>query len=161
MKYSSGFKQGIMRKVLPLESRPVAEVSRETGIAEQTIRNWMERARNGTLEPDNGEIAPGDRRASEKLKLLIESKSIQPERLGEWHRSKGLHSEHLSLWEHELTNIVADKDDALRTELKETRKKLKDTERELARKDKALAEFAALVALKKKADALWGDSEDD
>lgn len=45
---------------------------------------------------------------------------------------------------------MADKDDALRTELKETKKKLKETERELARKDKALAEFAALVALKKK-----------
>lgn len=161
MKYSSGFKQGILRKVLPPESRPVAEVSRETGIAEQTIRNWMERVRNGTLEPDGGEIAPGDRRASEKLRLLIESKSIQPEQLGEWQRSKGLHSEHLALWEQELTTIVADKDDALRTELKETRKKLKDTERELARKDKALAEFAALVALKKKADALWGDGEDD
>lgn len=161
MKYSSGFKQGILRKVLPPESRSVAEVSRETGIAEQTIRNWMERVRNGTLEPDGGEIAPGDRRASEKLRLLIESKSIQPEQLGEWQRSKGLHSEHLALWEQELTTIVADKDDALRTELKETRKKLKDTERELARKDKALAEFAALVALKKKADALWGDGEDD
>jgi len=161
MKYSSGFKQGILRKVLPPESRAVTEVSKETGIAEQTIRNWMERARNGRLESDNGEIAPGERRASEKLKLLIESKSIQPEQLGEWQRSKGLHSEHLALWEQELTTIVADKDDALRTELKETKKKLKDTERELARKDKALAEFAALVALKKKADALWGDSEDD
>lgn len=88
MKYSSGFKQVILRKVLPPEGRPVAEVSRETGISEQTIRNWMERARNGTLEPDNGEIAPGDRRASEKLKLLIESKTIQPEQLGEWQVSR-------------------------------------------------------------------------
>lgn len=161
MKYSSGFKQGILRKVLPPESRPVVEISKETGIAEQTIRNWMEQVKNGTLEPDGGEIAPGDRRASEKLRLLIESKSIQPEQLGEWQRSKGFHSEHLALWEQELTTIVADKDDALRTELKETKKKLKETERELARKDKALAEFAALVALKKKADALWGDGEDD
>lgn len=161
MKYSSGFKQGILKKVLPPESRPVVEISKETGIAEQTIRNWMEQVKNGTLEPDGGEIAPGDRRASEKLRLLIESKSIQPEQLGEWQRSKGLHSEHLALWEQELTTIVADKDDALRTELKETKKKLKETERELARKDKALAEFAALVALKKKADALWGDGEDD
>lgn len=161
MKYSIGFKQGILKKVLPPENRSVTHVSREMGISEQTIRNWMEKAKNGTLELDNGEIAPGERRASEKLKLLIESKSIQPEQLGEWQRSKGLHTEHLTLWEQELANIVADKDDALRKELKETKKKLKDTERELARKDKALAEFAALVALKKKADALWGESEDD
>jgi len=81
MKYSSGFKQGILKKVLPPESRPVVEISKETGIAEQTIRNWMEQVKNGILEPDGGEIAPGDRRASEKLRLLIESKSIQPRAL--------------------------------------------------------------------------------
>lgn len=68
MRYSSGFKQGILRKVLPPESRAVAELSRETRIAEQTIRNWMERAGNGALESDNGKIAPGERRESEKLK---------------------------------------------------------------------------------------------
>jgi len=50
----------------------------------------------------------------------------------------------------ELESIVADKDDALKQELQQTKKKLKKTELELARKDKALAEFAALVALKKK-----------
>jgi len=49
MKYSSGFKQGILRKVLPPESRPVVEISKETGIAEQTIRNLMEQVKNGTL----------------------------------------------------------------------------------------------------------------
>ncbi len=160
MKYSVGFKQGVLKKVLPPESRPISEVSKETGLADQTIRNWMERARNGTMAVEDGEIAPGERRSSEKLRLVIESKSIQPERMGEWLREKGLHSEHIPLWEQELTSIVADKDDALKHELQLTKKKLKETERELARKDKALAEFAALVALKKKADAIWGDDEE-
>jgi len=45
----------------------------------------------------------------------------------------------------------------LKHELQQTKKKLKETERELVRKDKALAELAALVALKKKAEAIWGD----
>ena len=160
MKYSIGFKQGILKKVLPPESRPVHEVSKEVGLAEQTIRNWMEKAKNGTLVMEDGEIAPGERRSSEKLKLVIESKGIEPERMGEWLRERGLHSEHIALWEQELTSIVADKDDALKQELQQTKKKLKETERELARKDKALAEFAALVALKKKAEAIWGDDEE-
>jgi len=160
MKYSMGFKQGILKKVLPPESRPVHEVSKEVGIAEQTIRNWMERAKDGILITEDGEIAPGERRASEKLKLVIESKSIEPERMGEWLRERGLHSEHIALWEQELASIVADKDDELKQELQRTKKKLKETERELARKDKALAEFAALVALKKKAEAIWGDGEE-
>jgi len=160
MKYSMGFKQGILKKVLPPESKPVHEVSKEVGIAEQTIRNWMESAKNGSLAMGNGEIAPGERRSSEKLKLVIESKGITPERMGEWLRERGLHSEHIALWEQELTSIMADKDDALKQELQKTKKKLKETERELARKDKALAEFAALVALKKKAEAIWGDGEE-
>lgn len=160
MKYSMGFKQGILKKVLPPESRSVHEVSKEVGIAEQTIRNWMERSKNGNLDMGDGEIAPGERRSSEKLKLVIESKGIEPEQMGEWLREQGLHSEHIALWEQELTSIVTDKDDALKQELKQTKKKLKETERELARKDKALAEFAALVALKKKAEAIWGDGEE-
>ncbi len=127
MKYSVGFKQGVLKKVLPPESRPISEVSKETGLADQTIRNWMERARNGTMAVEDGEIAPGERRSSEKLRLVIESKSIQPERMGEWLREKGLHSEHIPLWEQELTSIVADKDDALKHELQLTKKKIKET----------------------------------
>jgi len=157
MKYSSGFKQGVLKKVLPPESRPVREVSKEVGIAEQTIRNWMVEVKNGSVVTGNEEIAPGERSSSEKLKLVIESKSIEPERMGEWLRERGLHSEHLALWEQELTSIMADKDTALKHELQQTKKKLKETERELVRKDKALAELAALVALKKKAEAIWGD----
>jgi transposase len=160
MRYSKGFQQSILKRVLPPASQPLREVSQETGISEQTIRNWMERARNGRLGLADGEIAPGDRQASEKLKLVIESKGIGPERMGEWLRGQGLHSEHVALWEQELATIVADKDDALKRELQQTKKKLKETERELARKDKALAELAALLALKKKAAAIWGDDEE-
>jgi transposase-like protein len=160
MKYSIGFKQGILKKVLPPESRSIGEVSKESGVAEQTIRNWMEQAKHGSVAAGDGEIAPGERSSPEKLKLVIESKGIEPERMGMWLRERGLHSEHIALWEQELATIVADKDDALKLELQQTKKKLKETERELVRKDKALAEFAALVALKKKAEALWGDGEE-
>jgi transposase-like protein len=160
MKYSNGFRHGVMKRVLPPESQPVKEVSREVGISEQTIRNWMEKARNGRLDLEDGEIAPGDRQASEKFKLVIESKSIEPERMGEWLRGQGLHSEHVTLWEKELATIVANKDDATKAENQRLKKKLKETERELARKEKALAELAALLALKKKAEAIWGDDEE-
>ena len=160
MRYSNGFRLGILKRVLPPASQQVREVSLEVGISEQTIRNWMERAKNGRLDVADGEIAPGDRQASEKLKLVIESKGIEPERMGEWLRGQGLHSEHIALWEQELATIVADKDDATKAENQRLKKKLKETERELARKEKALAELAALLALKKKAAAIWGDDEE-
>ena len=40
-------------------------------------------------------------------------------------------------------------------------KRIKELERELVRKDKALAETAALLVLKKKMALLWGDGDDD
>jgi len=39
--------------------------------------------------------------------------------------------------------------------------KNKKLESELRRKDKALAEASALLILKKKANLIWGESEDD
>src|SRR5208283_4620080 len=99
MRYSNGFRQGILKRVLPPASQSLHEVSQDVGISEQTIRNWMEKARTGRLDQADGEIAPGDRQASEKLKLVIESKSIEPELMGEWLRGQGLHSEHVALWE--------------------------------------------------------------
>ena len=49
----------------------------------------------------------------------------------------------------------------LNKELKESEKERKKLEKELARKEKALAETAALLVLRKKADAIWGDPEDE
>jgi transposase len=80
--------------------------------------------------------------------------------MGEWLRRQGLHSEHIALWEQELATIVADKDDTLKHEIQQAKKKLKETECELARKDKALAELAALLTLKKKPRRSEGGDEE-
>ena len=139
----------------------MAEVSRETGIAAWTIYQWKRGARDGKLSDTGGELRPADRSPGEKLRLLIEGNGIEEEQRGTWLREHGLHSEHLNVWEQELRDIVTDKDQKLRQELAETKKRLKETERELVRKEKALAEMAALMALKKKANAIWGDDEED
>lgn len=44
--------------------------------------------------------------------------------------------------------------------MKDERQRIKALERDLARKDKALAEAAALLVLRKKAAAIWGGGED-
>ena len=76
MKYSIGFRNGVLKKVLPPENRSVKEIAHENGISEQTIRNWMSQLKDGTLELIAGETAPRQRSASEKLRLLLESKQV-------------------------------------------------------------------------------------
>ncbi|MGH9439915.1 MAG: transposase [Terriglobia bacterium] len=161
MRYSQGFKESVLKKVLPPESKSVAEVSRDTGIAAWTIYQWKRAVREGKLDEAGGQLRPEDRNPGEKLRLVIEGSALEEARRGEWLREHGLHTEHLRLWEQELRDIVSDKDRKLRQEPAETKKRLKEKERELARKEKALAEVAALLTLKKKADAIWGDDEED
>lgn len=161
MKYSTGFRNSVLKKVIPPENRSVASVSKEMRVAEQTIYNWIAKMKNGTLDPQSSEMQPGSRTINEKLSLLLEGKTKTDKELGEWLRENGLHSEHLNLWEQELKETVTDKDKKQREEIKRLKQENKKLEKELLRKEKALAEMAALMTLKKKADEIWGDDEDD
>ena len=149
MRYSRAIKESVLKKVLPPEKRGIREVAKEYGINDQTIRSWIEQMNNGILNLD-AELGPAYLSNSEKFQLVLESAGIPEEQIGGWIREKGLHSEHLQLWQQELRETAAEKDTQHKQELKESKKRIKQLEKELNRKDKALAEMAALIALKKK-----------
>jgi len=67
MKYSIGFRNGVLKKVLPPENRSVKEISQENGLSEQIIRNWIQQLKNGTLYVLTEESPPNQRCASEKM----------------------------------------------------------------------------------------------
>jgi len=163
MKYSIGFRNSVLRKVLPPENRSVYSVAKEAGISPITIQSWLSRLKDGSLDLDNegSEPTPSQRGASEKLKLLLESKTICEEQLGEWLRQHGMHTEHLSLWEQELEGIVTDKQQELKKENSELKKENKQLKKDLARKQAAMAEALALLTLKKKAEQLFNSEEED
>ena len=98
---------------------------------------------------------------ADKYHLLMESAKLSEKSLGRFLRERGLHSEHLTLWDQELREMVKQKSGQQDKEKKADKKRIKELERELARKEKALAEAAALLILKKKYEALMGDDEDD
>ena len=84
--------------------------------------------------------------------------------LAEYCRRKGLYVEQIAAWRKVClqanANSVAQAK-AQREQSKKDRKQIKRLERELHRKEKALAEAAALLILQKKAQAIWGDAEDE
>ncbi len=158
MKYSKGFKSSIVRRVVEREDKSIYQVAKETGIGTATINSWIEKHKAGKLVLESyDELTPSQRNPGEKLALLLESKTLNDENRGEWLRQRGLHSEHLPLWEQELAGMVQDKQNALknenttlRKEKKQLEKDLKAKDRELAIKEKALADVAVLLTLKKK-----------
>ena len=160
MNYSLAFKEKVLRRILPPHNESVKAVAREIGISDVTIYHWRKLMKNGNLRKD-GDVASNNRSDNEKLQLIIEGNKVLPDKKGEWLRSNGLHSEHLRQFEQEIYSIVANKSNKQNDELKNLKQENKDLKKELHRKEKALAEMAALLTLKKKADALWGDNEDD
>jgi len=160
MRYSSGFRESQLRKVLPPVNRPIPEVAKEAGVSDQTLRNWLKKSKEGTLGKQETVGGTG-RSHREKLNLIIEAKSISQSDQGKWLREKGLHTEHLTQYEQELRDLINDKDQTEKDERKRLIKENKQLKKELAKKEKALAEMAALYTLKKKAEELWGEDEDD
>ena len=77
-------------------------------------------------------------------------KGIYPHQLEQWRRA----CENANDWDRQ-SNIK------LKTEQKTNQKRIRDLKKELQRKDKALAEAAALLVLQKKVQAIWGESEDE
>ena len=162
-KYSQGFKNSVLHRVLPPQSQSIGAVARDTGIADQTLRNWLVQYQNGKLILDSEGSAPtpSQRGVREKFKLLMEGKQLGDDRLGDWLRTNGLHTEHLTLWEQELEGVIMDKQDDLKRINKEQAQKIKRLEKEAKRNEKAMAEALALLTLKKKADKLFESDEVD
>jgi transposase-like protein len=161
MEYSRSIKIGVLKKVLPPESKSIRGTSRQFGISEQTIRNWIKQKKDGIFDTVQGDKSLRYLSSKEKYQLLMESARIPEEKLGEFLRERGLHSEHLKLWDQELREMVTKKEDKKDKKLRELIKRNKELEKELTRKEKALAETAALLVLKKKLEILLGEDGDD
>ena len=160
MSYSIGFKESQVKKILPPSNRSIKDVANESGVTTQTLRMWIKQAKEGTLNKNNT-VSSANRSAREKLNLVIESKTISEDKEGRWLREKGLHSEHITLYEQELKDMMDNKKDSDKTINKKLKIENKRLERDLKRSQAALAEMAALYTLKKKADELLGGREDD
>ena len=160
MRYSLAFKESQVKKVLPPSSKSIKEIAVEAGISEQTLRNWINKAKEGTLQKGNT-VSGAGRSPREKLNLVIESRTIAEDKTGEWLREKGLHTEHITQYEQELRDMVEKNNHKEKQKIKALEKENKNLQKELRKKEKALAEMAALYTLKKKAEDIWGESEDD
>jgi len=99
---------------------------------------------------------PEDWSAEERLRAVMESSRLTEAELGAFLRREGLHEATLRQWRASALEGLGPQR-ATRSE----QKRLQELEKELRRKDKALAEAAALLVLQKKVRALWGDGDDD
>lgn len=162
MQYSKERKEAVLKKMMPPHNRSIVELAREEGISEATLYIWRRQARErGLLLPDS-DSAPEGWSARDKFNAVVESAGMNEAELAEYCRQKGLYSEQLAQWRRACETANDWDREAnrhLKSEQKADRKRIRQLERELNRKEKALAEAAALMVLRKKADAIWGEPE--
>ena len=162
--YSPERKEAILSKLLPPESRSVSEVALEDGISTKTLYAWLKAARSdGNIVSDN-QSNNHLRSANMKFTAVVETASLTEAEFSQYCRERGLYPENLNAWKQDCLQgcqSAAAKKKADITEDKALKTEIKQLKQELRRKDKALAETAALLVLRKKLNALWETEEED
>jgi len=160
-RYSPEFKEQMVRKMMPPSNQSVAEISRETGISDVSLYAWKKQfqAQGHVVPKSPGNPDRWDGKA--KLAAVIATDSMNEAERSAYCREHGLYVEQLDAWKQAFEAMSQTDSTASKRDLRAARRKNKKLEKELLRKDRALSETAALLALSKKAEAIWGTDEDD
>jgi transposase-like protein len=163
MEYTEAFKEQMVRRILgPPRVSPYV-LAKETGVSDATLYRWVKQFQSvlPDVRPESvkTEKSPRTWSAKEKLRLVGEAEGLSGEKLGELLRRRGIHQEQLDEWRRLVEVALSETGERKLTsaETKAMAKKVKELERELRRKDKALAEGAAMLFLEKKLQTMGWD----
>jgi len=163
MKYSEERKQAVLAKMRPPQQQTVTALAEREGISEATLYKWRQEARDrGQLLPSGSTDATGWSSA-DKFNAVLETAALSEAEIAEYCRRHGLYPAQIDQWRAACAQANDRADQCAQRErqaLKSEKARGQRLERELKRKDAALAETAALLTLRKKAQAIWGEDED-
>jgi len=173
MQYSEAFKRRMVQKLFGPNAMSEHALARQEGVSQASLSRWKNRAatlgvmskhdeHNGSTDTTTPR-RPQDWSMEEKLQVVLETATLSDAELGAYLRRKGLHEGTLKQWRASVSQALGKPQSKPKKsqEHKDAEKRVRALERELKRKNAALAETAALLVLKKKAQAIWGDEDDD
>lgn len=168
MPYTEGFKQQMVKRMLGPPVETATALAKKVGVPQPTLSKWLRDA--GTVASmvadERSEEKPKRWTVKEKLRVVVGGEDLKGSALGEFLRREGVHETQLKSWRDAAAGALASAEAApssgaltakQRKRLAGAEKRVKELERELRRKEKALAEAAALLMLEKKLQALGWD----
>ena len=163
-RYSSERKEAVLKKLLPPHNMTVMEVARSEGISYQTLYHWRDKAKKEGHPVPGKTLTTDDWSAEAKLAVIIETAPMSETEISQYCREKGLFREQVQQWKQDClggftTSEVQAK--TIKQQAKSDKAEIKSLQRELRYKEKALAEAAALLVLRKKLNALWEDDSEE
>lgn len=158
--YSPERKEAVLSKVLPPQSRSVVEVANEEGIHCSTLYAWLKIAKNNGVTMSNSTSLT----AEKKLAIIIETSPLTESELAKYCRENGFYPEQIKVWKSEFVQGMQIKKVSKKASIKEAqadKAEIKKLKKELRRKEKALAETAAILVLRKKLNAFYGQEDEE
>lgn len=157
-RYSDEFKEQALAKVYSRGNRSIQAIADELNLSVHTLKTWMSHtALNDKNRAQSPAKRPQDWSPEQRLQALQETHALSGEALNTWCRERGLFTYQLQQWKADFcTGASSDNDRKDSQTLRSLKAENQRLERELARKEKALAEAAALLILQKKVRALLG-----
>ncbi|SBS38121.1 Transposase [Marinomonas spartinae] len=160
-RHSRAFKEAILQKLSQsqLSRREFAE---QEGIKLSTLYSWQKQFNTSGFS--ESKVSSSDKWSNEeKFAVVLETAVLSEAEFNQYCREKGLYPEQVKQWKQACVagnTAKAIRNTKLTAEQQSDKKRIKELERELRRKEKALAESAALLVLGKKFDAYWEEKED-
>lgn len=152
--FSKEFKDAVITKIVSRGDQTVAEVCEHAGISLSSGVRWVSE-RDITPTMKNSKWT-----AEAKMNAVFRCNNLNEEELGTFLRKEGLHSHQIDEWRAEILTALAPRRKSKVT--KDSRdQRIRELEKDLNRKDKALAEASALLILQKKVNLIWGNKSED
>ena len=155
-RYSKQYKERAVARLLPPESAAVGALSQQLGVSVETLKRWQADALS----------RPARERAwtaAAKLQAVIATEAMDEAQRSAWCREQGIFPSDLAQWWQSATAALGQPDEVPATaqEKRQDRRRIKELEKDLRRKEKALVETTALLVLSKKLEAIFQPGGDE
>ena len=169
--YSEAFRSRMVARLVGPRAVSANALSQEVGVSQVALSRWLREVGSvGGMTHSSGKEKKSKKTwtGAEKLRVLTEAAGLSESDLGALLRREGLHETQLMEWRRSAESALGEGESTRRgrapklsSEAIQAAARIKELEREVRRKDKALAETAALLVLKKKVQEIWGSSSED
>ena len=158
--YSEAFRSRMLDRMTGARAVSASALSREVGVAQPVLSRSLLQARKVEGMTPSPKKNEKQWTGAEKLRVVMKASTLNETELGALLRREGIHETQLAEWRAAAEGALDNSSRVRSSRPSNEAKRIRELERELNRKEKALAETAALLVLKKKVQAIWGDEDD-
>ena len=156
--YSPAFKARVVQRLVGPRAISANRLAPSVGVSQETLSRWLREAHS--VEGMTNAKRQTKWTGAEKLRVVIAAQPLNETERGALLRREGLHAAQLTEWRTAAETALGTPAVRVKPGPSVETQRIQVLERELRRKDRALAETAALLVLKKKVRAIWGDADD-